>query len=205
MFSHSQTYSHSQNATRTIVVRLTVFFLTAGLANLVFYPHKEVTNVSIASINHIDSVAFSPVEVVSVPEIDFPKSLKKLDAIDFWITASFVVGANGEVQDVRVPADLDSTMQDRSFAEEVLAKVSPNQRVVVQERLFEILRNQVEQTRFKPRISEGTPFSTQVYMSSNFQWDGKLCWKVETVFMTSSGSIWDRIDANHQLEPCYGF
>ena len=201
-------FSQSQSATGTIAIRLTVFVLTACLgqvfANLFHYRQTQEHIVSVSDYD-AQSLMFSPVEVVSAPAIDFPKPLKKLDALDFWITSSLEVGADGTVQDIRVPADLEATTQDESFAKGVLDKLSAMQRGGLEERLFQHLRNQLENTKFKPRISEGRPFPTQVYMSSHFKWDGKLCWKVETEFTTASGTIWDRIDANHQLEQCVGY
>ena len=111
----------SDSATR-IVGRLLAFILTASigqaLTSLVYRPvHRRLPSrelVAIPERGDNELIAYSPVRIINSPNIDFPKSLRTLNTVDFWIASSFVVNANGEVEKISVPADRESTLQDPS-------------------------------------------------------------------------------------------
>ena len=162
---------------------------------------REVIRVvSPARTVNATGVSYPPLTLEDIPEIEFPKSIQKLDGVDFWLESSLTVSADGEVRDIRVPTDLAFTPQERSFFDSVLPRLSAKQSRVAQAELFGMFRDRLKRAKFKPRLEDAQDFPMNVFVKSHFRSDGS-CQKIETFVQTPRAVIWSQTSISK--DPCF--
>jgi hypothetical protein len=146
-----------------------------------------------------------PVRFESVPLIEFPKSVPTVRNIDFWVTASMVVNADGSLRDVQVSQESAAAVAEQIFYENVRSKTRGKKSDEIRSELVQILTNQMKESKFKPRVSNGEALPTMIFVNSHFRLGSDSCPQIVTeVRLTGGVLIWEGITSNECWKPSPG-
>jgi len=168
------------------------FVLTAAIGQGLVHVYKagERRNSRSMAARLRNKPISTPISVEDLPQIEFPKSLRQMGPVDFWIPVSMVVESDGSVRDIDVAMESSVTNEGFLFSDHVLSRLNGKQGAEITNELIRVLTNEMKDAKFKPRTSNGEGLATIVFVHSHFRSSGRLCWDVESSFRTSEGVFW---------------
>jgi|GEM_PF-3415888 len=160
----------------------------------------------------------APLIINSVPDIEFPSSLKQFEAPEVSITVFATFGADGKVGEVSPGSYFSYTVSVPTKPRYTqFPKAQPINResmIRLESELVRVIADQIKGVSFSPRIVNGEPVPTDVTIEASFQlYDAHAprsfvqsegCNEINLSFL-SEGVIWKGNTLAHQNEGCLTF
>jgi len=154
-------------------------------------------------------------KIESVPDVDFPRSAERFHSPDAWIWITARFDANGEISEIFAP-DKFYYLVSEPVEQRYPTFPSEGDRALasqVRQDIFEAVTKQLKGVRFTPRIVNGKPVSSTVFVTAHFKYfdaesprpfvsaaDG--CNEIELSFRFDNELLWQGNTAAKR-GPCY--
>jgi hypothetical protein len=145
-------------------------FLSSLLVGLTFGLFKPASrpvsqNKALAEVNR-------GLQIESVPDVDFPPSAERFHSPDAWIWISAQFDANGEISEIFGP-DKFYYLVSEPVEQRYSTFPSEGDRArasQVRQDIWEAVKKQLKGVRFTPRIVNGRPVSSTVFVTAHFKY-----------------------------------
>jgi len=200
--------------TRLLLFSL-AFVLTLVLGILLGRTHSNRVLPKVHELKVADS---HDVIVESVPDVDFPETVKAFHSpavsLDFWVT----VGADGKINEISSPFNVSYMVSVPTVQHYISfpSKVSRQSVAQVRNALVDSMTAQIRGIHFKPRLVNGQPVSSSIQVFAKFiLWDAYEprsfagssagCDQIELEIFSDGQTVWRGNTSVHREEGCFTY
>ena len=198
-----------------LLLFISVFVLTLVVGILLGRTHGNRVLPKVHELKVADS---HDVIVESVPDVDFPETVKAFHSpavsLDFWAT----VGADGKINGISSPLNVSYMVSVPTVQHYISfpSKVSRQSVAQVRSALVDVVTAQIRGIRFEPKMVNGQPVSSSIQVFAKFTLfdafaprffakNSAGCDQIELEIFSEGNTVWRGNTSVHREEGCFTY